>query len=551
MASQWPIPPGHYFDYELATEVYDAGTYFYHSHVDRQALSCVGPLIVSDCGLPPYRYDDERIFQFQDHFSMTDDDMLRGLRAAPFAWSGETRGILLNGKGVAVGQTAVTGPPGGITGLFGSPHSRPIRPRHGKLEIKNDSDEDENGDETEIELPNSCTLPVIDVEPGKTYRFRFIGSTGLSYLGMAFEDHSSLTIVQVDGNEYNIPVTTDHLRLGAGQRFDVIFKAKTAEELKKNGNKSTYFFQFETIDRPQPYRGYGVLRYNINAKVPAAPPSPVLNLPIHAPDWLEYTFQPLYPERNQAPSAKEVTRRVIIDVEQKAENKTGRVVWQLAHLSWFEYNIKRPVLIDIYERGEAAMPNYEAARNNYGWDPATALFPAKIGEVLEIVIQNRGSQFKPILGLIETHPFHAHGQHYYDIGSGPGKYDPNANNEKLAKTGYRAVKRDTTMLLRYQDRVGPGEPGGWRAWRMRVEMPGVWMIHCHILAHMMMGECCLQSRNEVLLLLTSFGRHANRLGDRRRGSDRPAPVACKPGLLRLRGQHVRECNICAHGQSLF
>jgi L-ascorbate oxidase len=28
---------------------------------------------------------------------------------------------------------------------------------------------------------------------------------------------------------------------------------------------------------------------------------------------------------------------------------------------------------------------------------------------------------------------------------------------------------------------------GWRAWRLRVTQPGVWMIHCHILQHMVMG----------------------------------------------------------------
>lgn len=28
---------------------------------------------------------------------------------------------------------------------------------------------------------------------------------------------------------------------------------------------------------------------------------------------------------------------------------------------------------------------------------------------------------------------------------------------------------------------------GWRGWRLRVQDAGVWMIHCHILQHMVMG----------------------------------------------------------------
>jgi len=47
-AAQWPIPPGHFFDYELHVPVGMAGTYFYHSHVGWQATSATGPLIVSN-----------------------------------------------------------------------------------------------------------------------------------------------------------------------------------------------------------------------------------------------------------------------------------------------------------------------------------------------------------------------------------------------------------------------------------------------------------------------------------------------------------------------
>ena len=35
VASQWPIPPEHFFDYEVFVPVGQAGTYFYHSHVGK------------------------------------------------------------------------------------------------------------------------------------------------------------------------------------------------------------------------------------------------------------------------------------------------------------------------------------------------------------------------------------------------------------------------------------------------------------------------------------------------------------------------------------
>ncbi|KAH6842656.1 Cupredoxin [Chaetomium sp. MPI-CAGE-AT-0009] len=479
-ASQWPIPPGHFFDYEIATELEDAGSYFYHSHVDLQALTCTGPLIVDDCGSPPYDYDDERILLFHDHFQQKDQDMIQGLTSVPFAWMGETRGVLLNGKGVALGQTAIEGPYGEANGFFGSRRYS----ASGAVNGTSDSWNGALGDD-QIRPSGDCTLPVIDVEPGKTYRLRFIGATGLSFLSMAFEGHNDLTVIQVDGSDYNEPAAVEHIQLGAGQRFDVILHTKTAEEL---GDKVTYFLQFEARDRPDPYRGYGVLRYNLNSPIPPAPPAPILALPTEVNNWLEYTLQPLDPSSNPCPSPEEVTRRVTLLAEEKVDPATGRLTWQLAHMSWTDSMRDKPVLVDIYERGQAAIPNYEAAVANYGWDPANRLFAARKDEVLEIVLQNTGSQFSGAAGIVETHPFHAHGTQYYDIGGGPGLYDADANNAKLAELDYKPIRRDTTMLYRYGDgQVAPGEPAGWRAWRVRMTHPGVWMIHCHVLGHMLMG----------------------------------------------------------------
>jgi FtsP/CotA-like multicopper oxidase with cupredoxin domain len=97
--------------------------------------SASGPLIVEDIGEPPYSYDEELVVYFQDYFNETDTTIEQGLVASPFVWSGETNAVLINGVGVSIGKTA---------GM------------------------------------NGCTLPVIKVDPGKTYRMRFIGATALS-----------------------------------------------------------------------------------------------------------------------------------------------------------------------------------------------------------------------------------------------------------------------------------------------------------------------------------------------------------------------------------
>ncbi|KAL0942080.1 l-ascorbate oxidase [Colletotrichum truncatum] len=434
-ASQWPIPAGRFFDYEVYPLKSEAGTYFYHSHVGFQAMTASGPLIVEDKAQPPYAYDEERIISFSDYFNKTDHQIEKGLTATPFVWSGETNAVLINGVGVSIGETGGKG---------------------------------------------DCKLPVIDVEPGKTYRLRFIGATAISLVQMGIVNHENFTIIAADGS-YTKPHSERFMQVSTGQRFDVIFKAKSEEEL---GGTTDFLIQFETKDRPKVYHGYGILRYSkAKPQITEAPTGPPLKFSNETYSWAEYALEPLKP--NNFPKASEVTRRVHIDSRQLTSQS---IIWQMNGLEWNEtsspYAGDKPYLINIYENGPAAIPNYTAAVNNNGWDPTTLTWPAKLGEVLEIVLHNTGSLVNGN-GGVDFHPFHAHGGHYWDIGSGNGTYNATENEKKLEN--YNPVRRDTTNLYRYGEKTTSGANAGWRAWRLRVEDAGVWMIHCHILQHMVMG----------------------------------------------------------------
>jgi FtsP/CotA-like multicopper oxidase with cupredoxin domain len=157
MASQWPIPPGHFFDYEVQPQYGEAGTYFYHSHVGFQAVSATGPLIVRHSQPLPHAYDEEQVILLTDFFNKTDAEVEIGLTSNPFVWSGESQAILVNGHGTAA--SSVSGDPG-------------------------------------------CSLASIYVDPGKTYRFRIIGSTALSFVSLAFEDHA-MEIIEAGWSLYS------------------------------------------------------------------------------------------------------------------------------------------------------------------------------------------------------------------------------------------------------------------------------------------------------------------------------------------------------------
>jgi FtsP/CotA-like multicopper oxidase with cupredoxin domain len=485
-AAQWPIPPGHFFDYEVQTALGDSGTYFFHSHTGMQAISACGALIVEDCASPPYAYDDERILVFSDYSPRSDGNGNSGGGRGR-----NTDAILLNGRGLRTGDKA--------------------------------------------DGSDSCSLAVIDVEPATTYRLRLIGATGLSHIIIGIEKHQDLTVIQVDGGEYTQPYPVDYIQLGSGQRYDVLLKTKTKKELEADG-QDTYYIQYETLDRASVLRGYAVLRYSTALKkskrqqsrpgsrggregrqgqgsfsapstsddsggsdgsddsdVLQPPSSPPLSLPSDNNEWLEYSLEPLFPELSVCPKLDEVTRRVVIDAQLLIKGSSDDTVWQLAGLSWSDDDQSVPLLVDIYQRGQEAIPNYDNAMDNYGWDPDTKAFPVRIGEVLEVVIQNTGAinadGNAKGSGLVEAHPFHIHGQHVWDVGSGDGVYDPDANEAKIKKLAWKPIRRDTSMLYKFQNTVDPGAYAGWRAWRIRVDYAGVWMLHCHTLGHMVHGEC--------------------------------------------------------------
>jgi L-ascorbate oxidase len=427
--SQWPIPPLNFFDYEVHPDVGDAGTYFYHSHVGFQAISAHGALIVEDCGPPAYHYDDEIILMLGDYYNKTDSQVSASLLADPFKWAGETNALLINGQS-------------GTSGLG------------------NASDP-------------SCAPLTIKIDPGKNYRLRFIGGTAISLITLGVEDHN-LTIVEADGADTK-PFPADHLQVAPGQRFSVFFRSKSSAELAIE-KKTSFWIRYENRERPANVSGYALLQYNV---VPDAPPqtlpdtSPV-ELPAKVYDWLEYSLQPH--ESNKEVFPKKSTRTVKIQVNQVGTyiNKTfvSKLEWEQNGNVWQESRVQKPYLVSIYEDGQAAIPDYDAAIANKGWDPITKVFPAKVGEVLDIIWESNNLP----TGGYDIHPFHAHGGHFWDLGSGNGTYDAAENNKKLA--GYTPIKRDTTMLYRYGASGILNTTAGWRAWRIKVDDAGLWMMHC-------------------------------------------------------------------------
>lgn len=333
----------------------------------------------------------------------------------------------------------------------------------------------------------TCSPEVIEIEPAKTYRIRVIGGMALSLVSMGFEDHDNLTVIAADSG-YTQPAETDRIQVGPGQRYDFLLHGKTERELQSLG-KTKFWIRMETRYRPLNVTSYALLSYTtnlgFNKTVPSSPPeNPPFSLTNDVQDWLEYTLEPLQP--NGFPSAKEVTRQIYLRSAQLYSDPTG-IFWTINNHTWTDTSERLgngsfddrgpatgiPYLVNVYEHGEKAIPDYETAVQNYGgWDPNLNVYPARVGEVIDIILEGEPNGNA---GGFDPHPWHIHGDHVFDLGSGPGAYNATANEERLR--GYNPIIRDTSMLYKYTttDLVGANEDytsQGWRAWRLKVENPG-------------------------------------------------------------------------------
>lgn len=198
---------------------------------------------------------------------------------------------------------------------------------------------------------------------------RVVGITSLTYLYFAFEDHPDLEVIGVDGG-YVKPRPTSHIEIHSGQRYSFLLKTKTRAELEKLGRKRDFWARVESRWRPARVQGAFVLRYEVdqeNLKLDHQPGSrshqglnssrldsrlltgnlnpdlhrhtnvsraevPPLDefkervpLPDEGEKWLGDLFEPLNPHE-RAPTAGEVTRRIIISGQQLKTN-SGSIQW--------------------------------------------------------------------------------------------------------------------------------------------------------------------------------------------------------------------------------
>lgn len=200
--TQPAIPSGHSFTYDFVVPV--SGTYWYHSHVGLQEdRGLYGPLIVDD-PKEPKNYDQD--------ITLVLDDWLDGVPGGPGTPDAEYQKLVAAGKSMS-----------GMSGMSGMSNGM----GSGSMKMGNQSSMSDLNDVIyPYYLINGKTSDhpyELTVKKGQKIRLRFINAGASTLFRMALNGHT-MTVTHTDGQAVD-PVEVDALRIGMGERYDVLVTA--------------------------------------------------------------------------------------------------------------------------------------------------------------------------------------------------------------------------------------------------------------------------------------------------------------------------------------
>ncbi|KAF3441447.1 hypothetical protein FNV43_RR15361 [Rhamnella rubrinervis] len=287
-----------------------------------------------------------------------------------------------------------------------------------------------------------CAPTILNVLPNKTYRIRVISVTGLGSENLVIANHT-VTVVEADGN-YVEPFAVDNLDIHTGESYSVLITTN------QNPNEN-YWVSVGVIARPfiiPP--GLTILNYLPYSawKLPTSQP------PRH-PRWddLEHNknfTKRIFALKGTPKPARIADRRIVLLITDHfidgytkwAVNEVSLVLPSTPYLGAIKYGLKHA--FDQRPPPGNFASDYDIMRSAY-----------------ENVTFGNGV-------------YHFHGHDFWVVGHGEGKFSEkdvkkfNLKNPPL---------RNLAVVFSY----------GWTALRFVADNPGVWLFHCHLEHHLLMG----------------------------------------------------------------
>ncbi|KAJ2840284.1 ferroxidase fet3, partial [Coemansia sp. 'formosensis'] len=296
-------------------------------------------------------------------------------------------------------------------------------------------------------INGNLTKP-IHFQPGRTYRLHLINMSSMRWFQFSLPGHV-MRVIEVDG-QYTELLEVDGVDMSPAQCYSVLVTAHATKSFNYQFNATMYasFIPIEPSLSPRVF--IGDIVYQEGAPFIQAGSYDnsfrwVNDINLHALD--------------QEPA---------LSVDRSIELVVGISLYSTGqHLTNFN-NITyalpmTPTLYTVLSMGTMAMDEQV-----YG--PQAHAIVLKHNEVIELVVHNPEDAL---------HPLHLHGHMFQITKYRPTKPSTSTNVTVIPvlKNSGVPVKRDTVLIL----------PSQYVKLRFRADNPGVWMFHCHMDIHFVMG----------------------------------------------------------------
>ncbi|KAJ1018519.1 hypothetical protein NDA16_004801 [Ustilago loliicola] len=359
------------------------------------------------------------------------------------------------------------------------------------------------------------TYPKIQLEQGKTHRLRLInvGSVGHQTFSI---DHHMLTVIESDGSIVE-PYTTTRLSIAPGQRYSVLVSAN------QPGTKAFWLrseMDHECFNMPNPnldHQAKAIVQYTSEWSVDPVIGHPSFDLELRTKGFkrtiLPRSNQHVLPQtqpwprkqgeepchdedakllrplraiqanretqRHGAPVAPRLDltagdKRIAITVTMPKLDRNG-----LVPVSWInrtQWTSPSTPLLRSFALANTTSSNASIALSPpFNSAHQTILSPSASDPVtLDLIINNSDEA---------PYPFHLHGHKFHlmaisESNVGFGTYNPDGPNDDAEWFDEESAPyRDIVSVPRR----------GFAILRWRMDNPGIWAMHCHVLVHMQTG----------------------------------------------------------------
>jgi laccase len=337
---------------------------------------------------------------------------------------------------------------------------------------------------------------IIPVVAGETNLLRIINAAMNSELFVSLAGHK-MTVVAADA-QYTKPFDTNVVLVGPGQTTDVLVTANaapgryylatrvyaSAQGVPFDNTTATAIFQYKNAPQGRPQSSGHPGRTGPAPMLPYMP----ANNDTNAATMFSNSIRSPGPVKVPGPVTQEVFTTIGFGLFNcrpgpfcQGPNNTrfgasmNNVSFQLPNtvsLLQAHYHHIPGVFTEDFPAFPPVIFNFTSQNVPRAlWQPVkgTRLYRVKFGAVLQIVFQDTG------IFATEEHPMHIHGYHFYVLATGFGNYNPRRDEAKF-------------NMVDPPSRNTIGVPvGGWAVVRFVADNPGVWLVHCHIDAHLTGG----------------------------------------------------------------